>query len=357
MHHKIVRVFAILFVLIFCLSACKTESDRSDKTAGTSVKHETVAQPVIPQGDPIREGETVRVEDVGAFTVESVQITDDIVPPSPASFYSHYPAEDGRTYVDVCFSYQNLRTEDVKSADVFSAELLASGQYRYKGHILSEEDGRSDFAFLYVTVIPLATEYIHCAFELPEAVAQSDCSLIASIEVDKKAYVLTVREGTERDLSAAFTENAENRLSGEISADASVCVPNSCVITLESAQFKRELRPRNPGSYVSYYKAEDGKTYFDVCIRYCSLSTESVNADKKISAKMTYAGKYEYDCKTFTEKADGSSVDQAWTISVEPLCTETIHLLFEVPEMIEQDSGPVTVSLTVDRASYTINVR
>lgn len=353
MNKRSIRLIAILLALSCILLACgkKSKGPGRDGAAPQS-------KPVIPQGEPITEGQTVTVTDVAAFTVESVAFTDDLKPPSHGSYYSHIPAEAGRSYADIVFAYQNLRTENVRTQDLFSAELYASGQYRYKGEIVSEEDSRSDFAYGSVTVIPLATEYVHCAFELPNAVAESDCALIALITVDQKTYSLIVREGGEGDLSASVTSDAEKKLSGELTVETPVQIPDACVFMLSDVRFTKDLKPSNPdSSYIFYYSAEDDKIYLDVCIRYSNLTNETVNAAKQISAKMTYAGKYEYNCKFFTEKADGSSVDQAWSVNVAPLCTETIHLLFEVPQMIASDAEPVAVSLTVDRCSYTLTVR
>ena len=352
MTRKLFRAVAILLAVSCVFIACARRPGYTGRKTGSAQ-----SEVVIPNGDPIEPGQTVTTADVSAFTVESVTFTDDIVPASPRYIYSHYPAGAGRTYADVVFAYQNLRTNNVETKNVFSAALYASGQYCYEGTVASEDSNRSDFAFSSVTVIPLATEYVHCAFEIPKAIAESDCELLALITVDQKPYALTIREGSEGDLSAAVTDGAETKLSGELAIGSSVHVPEAAVFTPEDVRFTKELRPSDPGRFSTYYTADDGKIYLDLCLRYCNLQSGTVNAKEQITTKMTYAGKYAYDSRMFVENTDGTSVGQRWSIYIPPLCAESIHFLFEVPEQIASDSEPVTVSLTVDGCAYTLRVR
>ena len=38
--------------------------------------------------------------------IDYTNITDDVVPPNPNSYYSHYEADDGKIYIDICISYK-----------------------------------------------------------------------------------------------------------------------------------------------------------------------------------------------------------------------------------------------------------
>lgn len=206
-------------------------------------------------------------------------------------------------------------------------------------------------------LIPLATEYVHCVFEIPDLIAESNCELIALITIDQKTYSLAVREGDRGDLNDLASKDAEKKLFGDLEPEQTVLIPNTCTFRIEYIRFSQTLKPSASGDFTMYYKADEGKTYLDVCMIYCNLKNDTVNARKEITAKMKYADKYEYTCSTFTEKADGSSVSQAFSIDTAPLCSEKIHLLFEVPIEIESDSETITVSLSIGPNTYTLPVR
>lgn len=355
MKNRTTAWIAILLAWILLFAACGGKTGSSAKKTQNKVKESE--QLNIQKYESIAEGQTVTFEDVSSFTIESVKLTDDVVPPAPDMFYTHIPAKPGRTLIDACFTYRNLRPDSTETKKVFSGELYASGIYRYDGRVKTEKSDRSDFMYGSAELIPLATEYVHCVFEIPDLIAESNCELIALITIDQKTYSLAVREGDRGDLNDLAAKDAEKKLFGDLEPEQTVLIPNTCTFRIEYIMFLQTLKPSASGDFTMYYKADEGKTYLDVCMIYCNLKNDTVNARKEITAKMKYADKYEYTCSTFTEKADGSSVSQAFSIDTAPLCSEKIHLLFEVPIEIELDSEPITVSLSIGPNTYTLPVR
>ncbi len=126
------------------------------------------------------------------FYIDYSSITNDVMPPNPSRWYSHYEADDGKVYVDVCFAYKNLSESKVSASDVIGAKLVYADKYNYTGYSTIEEDNRGDFTS-YVSISPLSTEYIHYLFEVPEEVASSEESVVINFNISGNAYSYTVR--------------------------------------------------------------------------------------------------------------------------------------------------------------------
>ena len=84
-------------------------------------------------GTPLAAGETITIADECEFYLDYTDITDDVMPPKPGSWYSHYEAENGKTYIDICIAYKNLATKDKGADDILNATLIYAGKYQYNG--------------------------------------------------------------------------------------------------------------------------------------------------------------------------------------------------------------------------------
>ena len=177
-----------------------SETDEAEEVQETmepeeseTVEESAEPEKVVDTTPVIAVGETATT-DQAEFSIDYVTITNDVVPPQPGSWYSHYEADAGKAYVDVCFAYKNTSGSNVKADDVISAKLKYAGKYDYKGFSMIEEDSRGDFTYSSITSIaPLNTEYIHYLFEVPEEVETSSESIEVTFMVDGNTYTYTVR--------------------------------------------------------------------------------------------------------------------------------------------------------------------
>lgn len=142
----------------------------------------------------VAEKETVTVADICEFYVDYTDITDDVVPPNPGNWYSHYEADDGKLYVDFCVSFKNCKTKSVGADDVMSAVLTYGGKYEYSGFSMIEEDSRGDFTYSGITSIaPLTTEYLHYLFEIPAEVGNGSEAIEIEFVIGGNTYTYKVR--------------------------------------------------------------------------------------------------------------------------------------------------------------------
>ena len=145
-------------------TGAETTTVVAEDTEASAAESETAAAtddtPVISVGEEM-------TTDTCEFSIDSINITNDVMPPQPADYYSHYEAPSGKVYVDVCFAYTNTSEKDVSADEVISAKLKYANKYDYTGFSMIEEDSRGDFTYSNITNIsPLSTEYIHYLFEI-----------------------------------------------------------------------------------------------------------------------------------------------------------------------------------------------
>ncbi len=210
------RIIALLLTtLMFTMSACGNSKTTINETeTKVSETESTVAETLESQVETAKESETesseepvddaqlinigeqVTIDDICDFSIESINITNDVMPPQPGNWYSHYEADAGKVYVDACFAYKNMTTGDVMADEVISGNLLYDGKYDYTGFPVIEKDSRSDLTYANITSIaPLSTEYLHYLFEVPEEVQSSSSPIELKMVIGYKDYRVVVRDG------------------------------------------------------------------------------------------------------------------------------------------------------------------
>lgn len=135
-----------------------------------------------------------------------------------------------------------------------------------------------------------------------------------------------------------------------------VTVTDICEFFLDYTKItSRVLPPTQGGGIYSYYDADSGKTYVDICIGYKNLGETSVESDEIGSVTLKYANKYEYTGFSVGEEDNRS--DFRTYLRIDPLNTEYIHYLVEVPKEVSTSDESVVATLNVAGNSYNINIK
>jgi len=329
----------------------KAKAEEAEKTEAENRKSEAEKN-----AKPIAVGEQVAT-DKYELTLESVNITKDVMPPKPASYYQHYPADEGKQYVDLCFAYKNLGSSAIGADKVLTGNLLYCDRYKYIGTATIEEENRGTFGYANITSIdPLATEYLHYMFEIPDTAAESEGSLSAIIHAGDEAYAIPVREG-----DPSYKEQPDSiatlKDSGNIETGAVIAIPDVCEFSVEFANITDDVMPPKPADYYTHYEAEDGKTYVDLCVAYKNWKNSDVGADDVISGKLFHADKYEYGGSLTIEEDSRGSFGYANITGIAPLTTEYLHILFEIPDEVADSNEPLRVDLKIGGKEYSYKVR
>jgi hypothetical protein len=305
----------------------------------------------------LKVGETITEDNVNEFYVEYTNIDNDIIPPKPNDWYSHYEAEEGKVYVDICVSFKNLGAKEIVADEVLSGTLLYAGNYQYNGFSIIEEDNRGDFTYSNITSIsPLSTEYLHYLILVPEEVQSSEGALTAIITINNKPYKITIRDGIEGEVSS-LNQNAVAKSSGNVKKGEIITIAKTCEFYVDYSNITDDVIPPQPADWYSHYEAEDGKIYVDLCIAYKNWESKSVRADDVLSAKLIYADNYEYNGFSMIEESSRSDFTYSNITGIAPLITEYIHYLFEVPDEVASSGESIKIDLNIGGNSYSYNVK
>lgn len=330
-----------------CTEDESTESEQPTQAAETETP-EVDTTPVISIGDRIS-------TDTCEFSIDYINITNDVLPPSPGSWYSHYEADDGKVYVDFCVAYKNMASGNIGADETVSGILIYADKYEYKGFSMIEEDNRSNFTYSNITsIVPLTTEYVHYLFEVPEEVETSNLNIVLKMRIGGIDYKVIAREGDGASAEEAAPQTGKTSGAVEI---GEVVVTKNAEFNIDYSDITNDVMPLYPGSWYSHYEADDGKVYVDVCFAYKNTSGKSVSADNVISAKLKYADKYDYSGFSMIEEDNRGNFTYSNITSVAPLSTEYIHYLFEVPEEVQNSSESIVVTFSVSGNTYTYAVR
>lgn len=121
------------------------------------------------------------------FTLNKVELSYDVKPENPPSYYMHYPAPDGKVYIYVNAMVKNLAKKSIECDEIYSVLADYNGGYEYTGfHVVSDKDG--DFTYANIANIdPLETRGVHCLVECPVEVENS---------TDKPLFItITLKDG------------------------------------------------------------------------------------------------------------------------------------------------------------------
>lgn len=305
----------------------------------------------------VAEQETISIADVCEFYVDYTDITDDVMPPQPGDWYSHYESENGKVYVDICVSYKNLSTKDRGADEIINATLIYGGKYQYNGFSMIEEGNRGDFTYSNITSIaPLSQEYLHYLFEVPAEMETSDGALTILLNVEGNPYSVVVREGVEGEV-ASINENAVAKTSGAVKDGEIIAVANNCEFFVDYSDITDDVMPPQPGDWYFHYEADDGKVYVDFCVGFKNWKTKDVGADDVMSATLTYAGKYEYTGFSMIEESSRGDFTYSNITRIAPLTTEYLHYLFEVPAEVETSGETIEIEFVIGGNTYFYKIR
>ncbi len=175
---------------------------------------------------------------------------------------------------------------------------------------------------------------------------------VVSIEISRIAGDFCVAVSAE----SGESDEKKGNTSGEVTL-GEVAVTKNSEFYVDYSDITDTVVPPQPGDWYSYYKADEDKMYVDFCIAYKNTRSNNIGADEVISAKLKYAGKYEYTGFTMIEKDSRTDFTYSNITNIPPLSTGYVHYLFEVPEEVGESDGSLEISFTVDRNTYTYRVR
>ena len=184
------KIFIGIMLLALCISICSC-GDVTVETNGDvpSVEQKDETQNVATS---IKSGDKL-VADTKEITINSVELTYDVLPEDTSGFYTHYEAEAGKVYICVDADVTNKAKQNLDCDDIGTVKANYNDGYTYSGFVIVD-DATTGFTYASITNIdPLETKGIKWLIECPQEVEESTNALFLEIQIDGKEFIYTIR--------------------------------------------------------------------------------------------------------------------------------------------------------------------
>lgn len=192
------KLFAVslIAVLIFCVCGCHyTSIDGQNYTPHIEQKE---SESYIEQNETeatnqeIKNGDTIVTKNM-EITINSVELTYDVLPDDTSSFYTHYEADIGEVYISVDADVKNLAKQNLSCDDIGRVTANYNDGYIYKGFVVVD-DSVTGFTYALISDIePLGIQGIKWLIECPQEVDETTYPLFLEFIIDGNTFVYNIR--------------------------------------------------------------------------------------------------------------------------------------------------------------------
>ncbi len=174
---------------------CVNPSDIGESSA--SAGNATIAEATSKvTSTEISTKETITIDNVCSFSLDSFNVTKTVNPPKPTGYYHYFEASDGNVFVDVKLTIKNLASSAVSMNKVVDGvKVIYDDNYEYNCQFVTESDNGGDleqFTSLY-SINPLVSMKYHMITELPNSAISDGKSLKAVVTIDGQEFCCTLR--------------------------------------------------------------------------------------------------------------------------------------------------------------------
>lgn len=344
------------------LAAEQAASPAASPEETAEQKEDEAPVPVYP--DTLAMNDTMLYQGQFEITMLSSELATRVDPSAPGDFYNYYEVDDPqKVYAHSVFLVKNLSGSAKPADSFFDITLTYDGQYEYTGFSAIEEDGGSDFTYTSITsVAPLTSAKIHMLVEVPKEVQDSGKPLVYTVKAGGHQVTVTEEAGTgERWVMAEeqpVADLSDWRELKPLTKDVAVTSGEYAEITVKEAQLTTTVKPSNPGSFHSYYEVKDpGKIYGHLAVSFKNLMPIGKAADEALQVRLIYDDKFEYRGFSAIEESGGGDLTYTSITKIDPLMTEQLHYIFEMPAEAQDSGKPIVFIVRADDTEYAFEMR
>lgn len=137
-----------------------------------------------------------------------------------------------------------------------------------------------------------------------------------------------------------------------------ITIDGVCQFFVDYTNITKDVMPKVPADYYRHYVADSGSTYVDICVSYKNLENVAVGADDVGNAVLYYDDKYQYTSFSCIEEKNRGSFTYSNITNIDPLTTEYLHYLIEVPDEVVKSGKNMDVYLSFGEDNlYRINMK
>lgn len=329
------KLIAMVLVLatVLCLGACGGTEETSGNSEGGAKNPDVIpTTEAKPTTKELAMNGITTIGEIAEVSVANAFVSKDVMPPKPGSFYTHYEASSGNTYVVVIMDVKNLGETSVDADDIL-ATALEVGDMTYQATVAVEtEDGASLESGYSEPIQALETARLYQMFSVPE-------------NSDLKNLTLVIFNG-EENYRGNFSLDSFKAKIETIDVGSVVTDDETISLTIDNIEFKNALYPPQASGYYHYYEAASGKTYLIVKMTVKNLKGTDMKYDSIAGVTCVYNGKYNYSFFAVLEEDGGQDLNgYPSQYAISPLDQGVVYYLAEVPA--EVANGPVEISFYI----------
>ena len=369
MKKSIILLSLIIIITLFtsCTNSETTNQKKpnEDSTTKTETSNNQEISEEEKQSDketeqPIKEvewpsefdiGDTLLYPNVFEIKMTSMEFATAVSPPNPDEYYTYYEVkEPEKVFIHTVFDVKNLKGIALNADEVLEVMAVYDEKYEYTSFSTIEEGNGSDFTYSNITDIsPLTYGKLHFLTEVPVEVRDSGKPVKIVIKANNKTLTCTGNSSEGKILEIGenqpLSQNTTWKNYKQLNLNETVTVTDYADITITSGEFTTSVYPSNASSYYSYYEVDDAsKIYAHMIVDVKNLKTTGMEADQAAGVKLIFDDTYEYRGFSAIEESGGGDFTYTNITSIDPLTTESIHYIVEVPvELFESGKSAVFV--------------
>ena len=184
---------------------------------------ESSSEPSEQQDNKIAVNQTYSMENLCEFSIESVKFSYDVFPQCDSILNNHYPASEGKIYLDIVANIKNLRKEAVSCDSIAEFTLDYNNGYTYNSFAVIEDEGFGFSNANIRNIDPLETITFHYLIDCPIEVYSNPYPLNLTAKFGPNTFELVLRDenGNTDALSsneADLTDNQQQTIQNSLSA-------------------------------------------------------------------------------------------------------------------------------------------
>lgn len=182
-----------LLVLVGLIVFAVIVSNISNSEPSSVVAENNVAQTQEPEKiKEVKDGSKIITDSV-EITINSVELTYDVLPDNRSGFYTHYEAEKGKVYIAIDADVYNKAKQNLSCDNIGKAVADYNDGYTYNGFIVVD-DPNLGFTYSNITSIsPLETQGIKWLINCPQEVEETENPLFIKFTIDGEKFIYNIR--------------------------------------------------------------------------------------------------------------------------------------------------------------------
>lgn len=125
--------------------------------------------------------------------IKYIKFTEDILPDNTKDFYTHYPADKGKVFLEIDTDVKNNNKQKILVEKIGRINVDYNNGYKYDGWLIPE-DSQTGFSYASIESIdPLEKLGVRWVVNLPEEVEKSNKPLKITLTIGDEQYICNFR--------------------------------------------------------------------------------------------------------------------------------------------------------------------